>query len=106
MSNRAIGVQAAQIGGARPFSRRRALRGVRALLLYLLLVAAAVLTLLPLVWSVASSFTPLAEIYKYAVPFSWRAFLPSDFTLHAYKDLLAGTFGTSLLNTLFVCALT
>lgn len=107
MSNRAMCLQAAQIDAShRPFSRRRARRVARVLLLYLLLVAAAVLTLLPLVWSIASSFTPLAEIYKYAVPFSWRAFLPSDFTLQAYKDLLAGSFGTSLLNTLIVCALT
>ena len=85
---------------------RRTVRAARALLLYLLLVASAVLTLLPLVWSVAASFTPRAEIFKYAVPFSPRALLPNDFTLHAYQDLLSGLFGTSLLNTLFVCALT
>lgn len=85
---------------------RRTARAARTLLLYLLLVASAVLTLLPLVWSVAASFTPRAEIFKYAVPFSPRALLPNDFTLHAYQDLLSGLFGTSLLNTLFVCALT
>jgi multiple sugar transport system permease protein/putative chitobiose transport system permease protein len=76
------------------------------LALYLLLISAAVLTLLPLLWSISASFTPLSEIFKYAVPFSWRALLPSDFTLHAYQDLLTSSFGGSLLNTLFVCALT
>jgi multiple sugar transport system permease protein len=107
ISSKAKGRAPAPIGGgARPYSRRRMRRRLRILLLYLLLVAVAVLTLLPLVWSIASSFTPLPEIYKYAVPFSWRAFLPSDFTLQAYKDLFANSFGTSLLNTLFVCALT
>jgi multiple sugar transport system permease protein/putative chitobiose transport system permease protein len=93
-------------GSPRPSSRRHLLRGLRVLALYLLLLLAAVLTLLPLLWSIAASFTPLPEIYKYAVPFSWRAFLPSDFTLHAYQDLLTSSFGGSLLNTLFVCALT
>ena len=92
--------------GAAPSARRRASHAGRTLLLYLLLVAAAVLTLLPLIWSVAASFTPRSEIFKYAVPFSPRAFLPSDFTLHAYQDLLSGSFGGALLNTLFVCALT
>ena len=42
MSSNATGTQAALgPGGARPFSRRRALHGVRVLLLYLLLVSAA-----------------------------------------------------------------
>jgi multiple sugar transport system permease protein/putative chitobiose transport system permease protein len=75
-------------------------------LVYLTLIALSVLTLLPLVWCVASSFTPLNEIFKYAVPFSWHALIPADFTLQAYKDLADASFFNALLNTFFVCAVT
>ncbi len=75
-------------------------------LAYLALIAVSVATLLPLVWSVASSFVPLNDIYKYAVPFSWHAFLPSNFTLQAYQDLWASNYPRSLFNTVLVCAVT
>jgi multiple sugar transport system permease protein len=75
-------------------------------LAYAVLVALSVLTLLPLVWSVASSFTPLNDIFKYAVPFSWHAFLPSNFTLQAYQDLAASSYPRALFNTVLVCAIT
>ena len=75
-------------------------------LAYVVLIALSALTLLPLLWAIASSFTPLDEIMKYTVPFSWHAFVPTHFTVQAYRDLLAGSFGRALLNTIFVCAVT
>ncbi len=62
--------------------------------------------LVPLIWSVSASFTPLNKIFANAVPFSWRAFIPTDFTLHAYQEVLAGQFLEALATTLFVCAVT
>lgn len=75
-------------------------------LAYAALIVLAGATLLPLLWAVASSFTPLNDILKYAVPFSLHAFVPEHFTLQAYQDLANGSFGRALLNTLFVCAVT
>ncbi|MDB5076120.1 MAG: transporter permease [Chloroflexi bacterium] len=75
-------------------------------LAYLALTVLSVVTLLPLLWSVASSFTPLNDIYKFAVPFSWHALLPTNVTLQAYQDLWASTYPRALFNTVLVCAVT
>lgn len=97
-----VGMRATARRSTRPRASRLLLRA----LAYLILTVLSALTLLPLVWCVASSFTPLDEILKYAVPFSWHALVPTDFTWQAYQDLLAGSFFGALLNTLFVCAVT
>jgi len=86
--------------------RRSMVRIVGHTLAYVALIILSVGTLLPLIWAIASSFTPLADIMKYAAPFSWHAFVPTDFTLQAYQDLVAGSFGRALLNTILVCAVT
>jgi multiple sugar transport system permease protein len=87
-------------------SRRRLYRMAGAAGVYLLLIVASALTLLPLAWSIAASFTPLDQIFKYTVPFSWHALFPQTFTLQAYHDLLFSSFTRALLNTIFVCAAT
>ena len=97
-----VGVRAAVVRTTRPRVAPIMLRA----LAYLTLIVLSALTLLPLVWCVASSFTPLDEILKYAVPFSWRALIPADFTWQAYQDLMASSFFGALLNTFFVCAVT
>lgn len=67
---------------------------------YLLLLAVFVLVVSPLMWAVASSFSPNDQIFKNTFPFSWKALVPQQFTLEAYKALftLRG-FGPALLNT-------
>jgi multiple sugar transport system permease protein len=52
-----------------------------------------------LLWAIAASFTPNEKVFRYAYPFSWRAFLPVDFTLQAYQNLFARGFSRSLINT-------
>ena len=80
--------------------------GSRALL-YLALTSWAVVTLIPLLWSIAASFTPADEIFKNLTPFTWNALFPPNPTLKAYEELLSSpTFVRSLGNTLFVCAAT
>jgi len=66
---------------------------------YIMLIVIAILVLLPLLWGIAASFTPLEKTYEYAYPFSWKAFFPVDFTLEAYQAIFERGFGKSLLNT-------
>ncbi len=69
-------------------------------LLYGLLLTVAALILAPLLWAVASSFTPNAEVYRYVFPFSLKAFYPQNFTWDAYRTLFFEKgFGTAILNT-------
>ncbi len=69
------------------------------LLVYALHIVVAAVFILPLMWAIAASFSPNQEVFKYAYPFSWRALLPSNFTLAAYKNLFARDFGVALSNT-------
>ncbi len=73
-------------------------------LIYVLLILVAALTLLPMLWAFSASFTPNARVFEYASPFSWRAFLPLDFTLEAYEALFQRGFGQTLLNTFILGA--
>lgn len=68
-------------------------------IIYGLLVLVAAIMLVPLLWAIAASFSPNDDVFRYAYPFSWRAFLPVNFTLEAYHNLFARGFGRSLLNT-------
>ena len=72
------------------------------LLIYFLLIFVAIIIVIPLLWAVAASFTPNDKVFTYAYPFSWRAFLPVDFTLEAYINLFERGFGRSLRNTLIL----
>lgn len=77
--------------------RRREL--LEQIIIYVLLIIVAAIMIVPLLWAIAASFTPNDKVFEYAYPFSWRAFLPVDFTLEAYRNLFARGFGTSLINT-------
>jgi len=66
---------------------------------YVLLIVIAILVLLPLLWGISASFSPLEKTYEYAYPFSWKAFFPVDFTLEAYQAIFERGFGRSLINT-------
>ncbi|HXF64912.1 MAG TPA: carbohydrate ABC transporter permease [Caldilineaceae bacterium] len=81
---------------------RRAL--VEQIIIYVLLALVAAIMIVPLLWAIAASFTPNDLVFRYAYPFSWRAFLPVDFTLEAYQNLFARGFGRSLINTLILGA--
>lgn len=72
---------------------------IEKIVIYFLLIFVAAIMLVPLLWAIAASFTPNDKVFEYAYPFSWRAFLPVDFTLEAYRNLFARDFGRSLVNT-------
>jgi len=62
---------------------------------------------LPLIFSFASSFRPMEDIYRYISPLTWKTFIPEHFTLEAYREIfLNGGYGRALLNSLFVAAVT
>ncbi|MGQ9682156.1 MAG: carbohydrate ABC transporter permease [Anaerolineae bacterium] len=87
-------------------------------LIYGLLAVAVAWSVIPLLWAFSASLTPNEKVFEYVYPFSWRAFLPVDFTLEAYRTLFLGVgdvtgyqrsgvlregiFGRCVLNTLFV----
>lgn len=76
-------------------------------LLYAALAFWTVFTLLPLLWSVAASFTPAKDIFKNLTPFTWQALWPGNPTLAAYRELFSSAeFLRALGNTFFVCAAT
>jgi multiple sugar transport system permease protein len=79
---------------------------VEQIVIYTLLTLAAIFALLPLLWGIAASFTPNQKVFEYAYPFSFRAFLPVDFTLEAYQSLFEGGFGRAIVNTLFLGLIT
>ena len=90
-------------------SRRRVALGrfTGTFLSYLLIVAVALIFLVPFLWALAVSFTPLHSVFAHSLPFSWLALVPSDFTLQPYADLFA-RFGflTGLRNSVILSCVT
>ncbi len=77
------------------------------IILYILLVLITVLTLIPFIWSISSSFSTDSEIFKNAMPLSWKSFFPTDFNLDSYVGLFKEfDFAVPIKNTLVVSALT
>lgn len=85
----------------RPVTQRARLEQM---IIYALLTFVAAMMILPLLWAIAASFSPNDDVFRYAYPFSWRAFLPVNFTLEAYQNLFARGFGRSLINTFILGA--
>ena len=91
MSGLTNAIESLNLGGKRS--------AAETLLVYALHIVVAAIFILPLMWAIAASFSPNEEVFKYAYPFSWRALLPSNFTIAAYENLFARDFGLSLSNT-------
>ncbi|GIO11375.1 ABC transporter permease [Cohnella xylanilytica] len=79
-------------------------RAVFAALRWIVLVAAAVVSLFPIYWMVMSSFRTHEEIFRYTT-LSKELFLPVHWTLGNYREIFldpAKPFGRYILNTLLV----
>lgn len=109
-----ISTQPLTIEQKRPRSRRRLAVAVAG---YAGLTLAAAFLIIPLLWAISASFTPLEKVTENAYPFTWRAFFPTDFTLAAYRSLFTGNsrqglsqatgiigggFGRALINSLII----
>ena len=74
---------------------------------YAFLFIVFIIVFIPLLWSLSASFTPNNRIYEYVAPFSWKAFVPVDFTPEAYGILFGERgFGIVVLRTLVISLLT
>jgi ABC-type glycerol-3-phosphate transport system permease component len=78
----------------------------RTVVTYALLLSVAVVIIVPIWWVAVSSFTTRETVWKNVLPFSWRAFLPEQFTLEGYRAIFEKDFGRALLNTFFLGAST
>jgi multiple sugar transport system permease protein/putative chitobiose transport system permease protein len=67
----------------------------------------AFVVLLPLLFAFASSFRPLNEIFRYVAPFTWKTFIPTEFSFEAYITLFTKRgFGKIFFNTFYVTIVT
>lgn len=83
------------------------LSGKNKVLIYVLHGLLLIIVFLPLIFALVSSFRPLEDLYKYISPLSVDTFIPKNFTLDAYKDIFVKyQFGTSVINSVFVAAVT
>jgi multiple sugar transport system permease protein/putative chitobiose transport system permease protein len=74
----------------------------RQLFLYTILIALALLIIIPIAWIIASSFTTRETVWRNVLPFSLRAFIPEAFNLDAYGAIFQKGFGQALANTFFL----
>jgi multiple sugar transport system permease protein len=87
--------------------RLRAHRGCPMLAGYFGLVAAAVGFLGPLVWALSASLSSQEQVFANTKPFSWRAFVPTEPSLAAYRGIFGNElFVRSLVNSLILSGVT
>ena len=87
-------------------SEVRIREGFRLGLAHLGYAAIAFVFLLPLWWAVVSSLRPNASVFADVFPFTAKALAPSPASLEAYEGIVQAGFGSIILNTLLVAALT
>lgn len=86
---RSVARQTAQAERATPYLFGRPLAvQLRALLYYLVAFSLLAIFVIPFIWTFGSAFRPVPEIFKYAYPLSIRTFVPVDFTVQNFTDLL------------------
>lgn len=66
---------------------------------YILLSSVLIIILLPMLWGLTASFSPLSKVFAYTIPFSWKALVPVHFTLEAYSDLFIAGFARAIKNS-------
>lgn len=75
-------------------------------LIYTGLVLMTIVTLFPLLWGVSASFRSDAELYKYALPFSYHTLVPVEFTVESYVQLFTKfNFLQPIVNTVIMIAI-
>jgi len=86
--------------------RARAPRVASLVLKYLVLVAIALVFVVPLLWLLMDSLRPTPEIFRDVSPLSWHTFWPETFTLDGYTRLLSGPFTRALANSIILAVST
>ncbi len=86
--------------------RARAPRVASLVLKYLVLVAIALVFVVPLLWLLMASLRPTPEIFRDVSPLSWHTFWPETFTPDGYTRLLSGPFTRALANSIILAVST
>lgn len=84
------------------------MKNLRKTLKYLLMIGIAVIALMPIIWMVLGSFRPNEEIFKYATSLNLNLFIPVDWTLQNYIDVITDEKNPIFMyiwNTLFVAVI-
>ena len=85
---------------------RSASFGRGAIVRYLAIVVVALIFFLPIWWMVISALRPNEEIFAYLVPISWQTIFPKTITFASIGELWHSDFRRSILNSVFVTAVT
>lgn len=73
----------------------------------ILMLAVAVIYILPLWWVIASSLRPAGSLYEYATPITWQTFFPDRLTIDNFVNIFTKLdFGQAMSNTFLVSATT
>jgi multiple sugar transport system permease protein len=71
--------------------------------LYTTHILLALIVVFPLFFALTSSLRPLADVFRYVSPVTWKTFIPTSITWEAYYNLFAERgFTRIFINTLFV----
>lgn len=84
------------------------MKNLRKTLKYLVMIVIAVIALMPIIWMVLGSFRPNEEIFKYATSLNLNLFIPVDWTLQNYIDVITDEKNPIFMyiwNTLFVAVI-
>jgi multiple sugar transport system permease protein len=80
---------------------------IRKIVLYIILILAALITVVPVLWAFVSSFRTNYENGLYMNPVTWKTFIPQDPTVENYILLFTQyAFYRPLFVTIFVCTIT
>ena len=78
---------------------------IKLTILYVVLTLIALIAAFPLIYIVLASFRTNEEIFKYALPFSWKTLVPIDWTFDNFIAIFTKFhFGMALRNTVIVVA--
>jgi multiple sugar transport system permease protein len=102
MANQSISSRNTRVGPWQVGRPRAYLPLARYVGVYALLLLALALAIIPLLWALAASFTPGEKVFEYVYPVSWRAFIPLEFTIEAYRASFARGLGRAAINTLLL----
>jgi len=73
---------------------------------YTVIISGILITLIPMIWMLVSSLRSNPSIWGSAFPISFKAFIPTPFTIEPYIQIFHKGFGRAFFNTALVASLT
>jgi multiple sugar transport system permease protein len=72
-----------------PEQQSRRSKFLKRLPLYLGVILISAVAIFPLLWAITASLSPNEQVFANTFPASWKAFVPTQFTLEAYEALFS-----------------